>query len=180
MKKLTKLCVVAMLAFCPLVGTSAQEIYISPKSADSQEITNNTQIEYERPIYQNIDKVIAQNKWQKIGSDMYDISISTMNSLVTTPNDHRRVLVYMKLTTDNPYALASLREKMPNFQYMIDVFAYDLTDKTSAGIARVYIDKSHKQIANSAPFNNWYMYTNSKISKATYKWLCKKYSLEKK
>lgn len=86
----------------------------------------------------------------------------------------------MKLITDNPYALASLREKMPNFQYMIDVFAYDLTDRTSAGITRVYIDKSHKQIANSVPFNNWYMYTDSKISKATYKWLCKKYSLVKK
>ena len=53
MKKLTKLCIIAMLAFCPLVGTSAQEIYISPRSAASQEIANNPQTEYERPIYQN-------------------------------------------------------------------------------------------------------------------------------
>ena len=93
---------------------------------------------------------------------------------------HKIVVIYIKLNSDNPYFLATLRETKPDFQYMIDIFVYDITDQSSLDIGRAYIDKSNQIICISDSFNNDYMYKNSKISKATYKWLCKKYSLPTK
>ena len=184
MNNLTKLCIIAMFTFFPLFGTSAQENYISQENtkiyAYGKELDYNTLIEYSSPLEQNIDKIIAQNEWKKIGSNFFRISISTMNGPIDTRNNHKIVVIYIKLNSDNPYFLATLRETKPDFQYMIDIFVYDITDKTNIDIGRAYIDKSNQIICMSGSFNNDYMYKNSKISKATYKWLCKKYSLPTK
>ena len=114
---------------------------------------------------------------------LFRISISTMNGPIDTFHNHKIhkiVVIYIKLNSDNPYFLATLRETKPDFQYMIDIFVYDITDQSSLDIGRAYIDKSNQIICISDSFNNDYMYKNSKISKATYKWLCKKYSLPTK
>lgn len=179
MNNLTKLCIIAMFTFFPLFGTSAQENHIALEDISSQEIDYNTQMEYNSPLNQNVDKIIAQNEWKKIGSDVFRMSISTINGPIDTRNNHKIVVIYIKLTLDNPYFLARLRESMPDFQYMIDIFVYDITDKTNIDIGRAFIDKSN-QIISISPIPNDYMYKNSKISKATYKWLCKKYSLPTK
>lgn len=184
MNNLTKLCIIAMFTFFPLFGTSAQENYISQENtkiyAYGQELDYNTMIEYGSPLEQNIDKIIAQNEWKKIGSNVFRISISTMNGPIDTFHNHKIVVIYIKLNLDNPYFLATLRETKPDFQYMIDIFVYDITDQSSLDIGRAYIDKSNQIICMSDSFINDYMYKNSKISKATYKWLCKKYSLPTK
>lgn len=180
MNNLTKLCIIAMFTFFPLFGTSAQENHIALENISSQEIDYNTQMEYNSPLNQNVDKIIAQNEWKKIGSDVFRMSISTINGPIDTRNNHKIVVIYIKLTLDNPYFLAVLRKSKPEFQYMIDIFVYDITDKTNIDIGRAYIDKSNQIICMSESFNNDYMYKNSKISKATYKWLCKKYSLPTK
>lgn len=180
MNNLTKLCIIAMFTFFPLFGTSAQENHIALENISSQEIDYNTQMEYNSPLNQNVDKIIAQNEWKKIGSDIFRMSISTINGPIDTRNNHKIVVIYIKLTWDNPYFLATLRETMPDFQYMIDIFVYDITDKTNIDIGRAYIDKSNQIIDISNLFINHYMHKNSKISKATYKWLCKKYSLPTK
>lgn len=180
MNNLTKLCIIAMFTFFPLFGTSAQENHITLENISSQEIDYNTQMEYNSTLEQNIDKIIAQNEWKKIGSNFFRISISTMNGPIDTRINHKIVVIYIKLNSDNPYFLATLRETMPDFQYMIDIFVYDITDKTNIDIGRAYIDKSNQVIDIYGSFNNDYMYKNSKISKATYKWLCKKYSLPTK
>ena len=184
MNYLTKLCIIAMFTFFPLFGTSAQENYISQENtkiyAYGKELDYNTLIEYSSTLGRNIDKIIAQNEWKKIGSHFYRISISTLNGPIDTFHNHKIVVIYIKLYSDNPYFLATLRETMPDFQYMIDMFFYDITDKSSLDIGRAYIDKSNQIIGMSRSFNNDYMYKNSKISKATYKWLCKKYSLPTK
>ena len=185
MNNLTKLCIIAMFTFFPLFGTSAQENYISQENtkiyAYGQELDYNTLIEYSSTLEQNIDKIIAQNEWKKIGSTSiyHRISISTMNGPIDTFHNHKIVIIYIKLDSNSPYFLAPLRESMPDLQYMIDMFCYDITDKSSLDIARAYIDKSN-QILSISPFPNDYMHKNSKISKATYKWLCKKYSLPTK
>lgn len=156
----------------PFVGISAQNT--------TAEISNTIPpVEYNRTVSYNVDLAIYKDEWKKIGSDFFQFSVTTLDSLMTTVNGHKVAIVYYKLTLDNPYVISAIRERgMPTFNYIVDVHCFDLTDNSSIPFARFFIGDASEQLRMSTQFDNSYMSPTSKIAKKTRKYLIEAYNLE--
>lgn len=141
---------------------------------------NTMPVEYTRPIFSNVDLAINKNDWQKVGSDLFKFSITTLDSLITDANGQQWAIVYYKLTSDNPYVVAQIRKQgMPTFIYIIDVHCFNLTNSTSIPLARIFIGAGNEQLQHATSFNTFYMDSDSKISQNTRKYLLRAYNLKK-